>query len=75
MPNCSSRSCIVAPVLQHLQQPSSTRTTFVNESSAVATPEAPAATAVHDHTAARAWPKRVSDIHAAATFKDYYYYY
>ena len=63
MPNCSSRSCIVAPGLQHLQKPRSTATTVTSESSTVVTPEAPAASAAHDRQ-----PPRERGPSGSATF-------
>ena len=63
MPNCSSRSCIVAPALQHLQKPRSTATIVTSESSTVVTPEAPAASAAHDRQ-----PPRERGPSGSATF-------
>ena len=64
MPNCSSRSCIVAPALQHLQKPRSTATIVTSESSTVVTPEAPAASAAHDRQ-----PPRERGPSGSATFE------
>ena len=63
MLNCSSRSCIIAPALQHLQQPRSTandrREREQHRRHARGTRRLSGA---RPAAAARAWPKRVSDI-------------
>ena len=62
--SCSSCSCNLAPVLQHLQQPRSSETARARESSAVATSEAPAASAARDRQ-----PPRQHGSSGSATFK------